>query len=248
MVKGLPELLVENDGICRGCALGKNAKGYFPSSDNKSKGILDLVHSDECGFMKFVSLGGFMHYVTFIDDLSHGLKQEPRAWYSRIDGYLMTLGFTKSEVDPNLYYKVVDGDHLIFVLYVDAMFLMGEESLIVECKREIASKFEMKDLDLMHYFLGLEVWKKPSEIFLGQGKYTIEILSIFGMMDCKSMATPMMKNMKKLSDFTLNLNLVYPTMYMQLIGSLMYLVNTMLDICFALSTLSQFMVKARHFH
>jgi hypothetical protein len=36
----------------------------------------------------------------------YGLKQAPRAWYARIDGYLMSLGFTKSEVDPNLYYKV----------------------------------------------------------------------------------------------------------------------------------------------
>jgi hypothetical protein len=44
MVTGLLVLCVEHDGICRGCALGKNAKGYFPGSDNKSKGILDLVH------------------------------------------------------------------------------------------------------------------------------------------------------------------------------------------------------------
>jgi hypothetical protein len=53
----------------------------------------------------------------------YGLKQAPRAWYSRIDGYLMSLGFTKSDADPNLYYKVVDGDPLILVLYVDDLFL-----------------------------------------------------------------------------------------------------------------------------
>jgi hypothetical protein len=66
------------------------------------------------------------------------------------------------------------------------------ERLIVGCKRELASEFEMKDLGLMHHFLGLKVWQKPGEIFLGHGKYTIEILSRFGMMDCRSMATPMM--------------------------------------------------------
>jgi hypothetical protein len=58
------------------------------------------------------------------------------------------------------------------------------------------------------------------------------------MMDCKSMDTPMETNMKKLNDSTLDLDLVDPTMYRQLIGSLMYLVNTRLDICFAVSTLS----------
>jgi hypothetical protein len=106
----------------------------------------------------------------------------------------------------------------------------------------------MKDLGSMHYFLGLEVWQKLGEIFLGQGKYTVEILSRFDMMDCKSMSIPMMKNLKKLSDFALDSYLVDPTMYRQLIGSLMYLVNTKLDVSFAVSTLSQFMVELRHFH
>jgi hypothetical protein len=90
----------------------------------------------------------------------YGLKQAPRAWYAKIDGYLMSLGFTKSEVDPDLYYKVEDVCPLIFVLYVDGMFLIGNEKLIDGCKRELASEFEMKDLGLIHYFLGFEVWQR----------------------------------------------------------------------------------------
>jgi hypothetical protein len=42
----------------------------------------------------------------------------------------------------------------------------------------------------MHYFLGLEVWQNPGEICLSQGKYVVEILNRFEMMDCKSMPTP----------------------------------------------------------
>jgi hypothetical protein len=60
----------------------------------------------------------------------YGLKQAPRAWYVRIDGYLMCLGFGKSVVDANMYYKVVDGEFMIFLLYVDDLFLTGAESLI----------------------------------------------------------------------------------------------------------------------
>jgi hypothetical protein len=88
----------------------------------------------------------------------YGHKQPPRAWYARIDGHLMILGFNKSVVDPNMHYKTVNGESLILVLYVDDLFLTGTESLIVECKYTLASKFEMKDLGMMHYFLGLEVW------------------------------------------------------------------------------------------
>jgi hypothetical protein len=77
------------------------------------------------------------------------------------------MGFTKSEADPNLYLIWVGEDPLILVLYVDDLFLMGAEKLIASCKRDLDLEFEMKDIGLMHYFLGLEVWQQPNEIFLG---------------------------------------------------------------------------------
>jgi hypothetical protein len=70
MVIGLPNIHVEHDGICIGCSLGNNAKGSFPSSDNRSKGILDLVHTVLCGPMIVSSLHGYLYYVIFIDDHS----------------------------------------------------------------------------------------------------------------------------------------------------------------------------------
>ena len=58
----------------------------------------------------------------------------------------------------------------------------------------------MKDLGMMHYFLGMEVWQNENGISLGQGKYMVDILKRFRMMDCKAMATPMASNLKILSD------------------------------------------------
>lgn len=60
-----------------------------------------------------------------------------------------------------------DGDPLILVFFMDDMFLLGTERLIVWCKREFALKFEMKDIGLMHYFLGLEAWLRSNKILLG---------------------------------------------------------------------------------
>ena len=59
-----------------------------------------------------------------------GMKQAPRAWYSRIDSYLQQLGFEKSEADPNLYFIVVGEDPLILLLYVDDLFITGAKRLI----------------------------------------------------------------------------------------------------------------------
>jgi hypothetical protein len=70
IVTSLRNIHFENNGICRGCALGKNSKGSFPNSDSRSKGILDLVHTDLCGPMTVASLSGYLYYVIFIDDHS----------------------------------------------------------------------------------------------------------------------------------------------------------------------------------
>ena len=70
----------------------------------------------------------------------------------------MKLGFNKINIDLNLYFKVFQGMPFILVLYVDDLFMIGKEPLIIKCKRELASEFEKKDLGLMHYFLGLKAW------------------------------------------------------------------------------------------
>jgi len=107
------------------------------------------------------------YHVCRLKKALYGLKQAPGAWYERINSYLMKLGFTRSEADSNLYFKVEDDKPLILVLYVDDLFLTGANPFIHKCKREMASEFEMKDQVL-------EVWQKPREIFLSQGKYVVE--------------------------------------------------------------------------
>ena len=92
---------------------------------------------------------------------------------------------------------------MILLLYVDHMFLTSEDGLIIDTKRNLAAEFEIKYLSMMHYFLGMEVWQSIDEIFLGQGKYAVEILKRFKMMDCNAMNRPMASNVKLLSDASL---------------------------------------------
>jgi hypothetical protein len=152
----------------------------------------------------------------------------------------------KSEADPNLYYIIRGEETLILILYADDLFIMGVEHLIAECKMSLALEFEMTGIMLMHYFLGMEVWQEEGHIFSEQGKYVADILSRFQMEDYRPMSTPMVTNWKKLSasDFVL----VDVIGYKKLIESLMYLVNTIPNICFVVNTLSQFMVESRSVH
>eukprot|EP00253_Pinus_taeda_P035754 PITA_35754 len=157
------------------------------------------------------------------------------------DSYFPGLGFSKSEADPNLYQIVVEGKLLIIVLYVDDLILTGDELLILSCKKDLATEFEMKDLGLLHYFLGLEIWQRSGGLFVSQGKYAREILEKFNMHGCKPVDTPLSGGWRK-EDATSGEE-VDATVYRQLVGSLMYLVNTRTDICYAVNQLSQAMVK-----
>jgi hypothetical protein len=93
------------------------------------------------------------------------VKQAPHAWYSRIYEYLLSLCFTKTSSNPNLYYLFDRFDLLVLILYVDDLILTRISEKVVERYNvDLAREFKMKDIGLMHYFLGLEVWQSPSEV------------------------------------------------------------------------------------
>ena len=137
---------------------------------------------------------------------------------------------------------------LILILYVDDLLIIGEDHLINQCKKELTFEFDMKDLWILHYFLGLENRKKSGNIFLHQKKYIVDILKRFGMWDYRPMSTPMETNLHKLKEATAESKLIDPTLYRQIIGSLMYLLNTQLDIYYVVNALSQFMCQPREVH
>ena len=89
-------------------------------------------------------LNGRESHVCKLKKALYGLKQAPRAWYAKIDNYLRGLGFSKSIVDSNLYINVAQNQPLILVLYVDDLFLTGEEHLIDECKRSLQPSLKWK--------------------------------------------------------------------------------------------------------
>eukprot|EP00253_Pinus_taeda_P005896 PITA_05896 len=211
----------------------------------KGKSIVTLKWLNK---FKHVVDGNIEKYKARLNKALYGLKQAPRAWYACIDSYLVKLGFMRNNADRNLYFKVVQFMLLILVLYVDDLFLTGIEALMLECKRELAFDFEMKDLGMMHYFQGLEVWQRLGEILLSQGKYVVKLLEGFEMTKCKSLTTLMEMNFKKLCKDAAGPDLANPFEYQQLIGALMFLVNTCPDICFVVNTLSEFMTEPLHAH
>ena len=95
----------------------------------------------------------------------YGLKQAPIDWYNRIDSYLTENGFHRSESEPTLYTNVNEkGNMLIVCMYVDDLIFTGNFG-IKDFRTFMESEFEMFDLGLMKFFLGVEVQQSESGIF-----------------------------------------------------------------------------------
>jgi transposase InsO family protein len=195
------------------------------------------------GFMK----KGEEDKVYLLKKALYGLKQAPRAWYSRIDNHLLTLGFVKSLSESTLYIKHNEVDILVVSLYVDDILVTGNNAtLIDEFKLEMMKEFEMTDLGLMTYFLGMEIKQSKDEIFICQKKYAKEILKKFKLEECREMSTPMNSKEKLCKeDGTEKIDQAY---FRSLIGCLMYLTATRPDILNAVSILSRFMHCASECH
>eukprot|EP00253_Pinus_taeda_P030768 PITA_30768 len=169
--------------------------------------------------------------------LNGGIDEE--VYIEQLEGFEIFI--SESHVHAQESDIVVDGKLLIIVLYVDDLILTGDEMLILSCKEDLAREFEMKDLGLLHYFLGLEIWQCNDGLFVSQGKYAWEILEKFNMHGCKPVDTHLLGGWRK-EDAT-SAEVVDATVYRQWVGSLMYLVNTRPDICYAVNQISQAMVK-----
>eukprot|EP00253_Pinus_taeda_P004464 PITA_04464 len=169
----------------------------------------------------------------------YGLKQAPRAWYMKIDQYLIDHGFQRSPFDANLYIKHIGDDISFVVVYVDDLIITGSSAhLIHGIKQDLCSTFDMTDLGLLHYCLGVEVWQTKHNIFLSQSKYAKNLVDRFRMRDCKQ-ATTLMEPGLKLSAQSSS-PLVDETLFRQLVGSLIYLTATRPNISFAVSYISRF--------
>ncbi|KAH9803317.1 reverse transcriptase Ty1/copia-type domain-containing protein [Citrus sinensis] len=126
---------------------------------------------------------------------------------------------------------------ILILIYVDDVIITGNnEKEIQSIINNLSSKFALKDLGNLHYFLGIEVQQFTHDIFLSQAKYTKDHLSKARMQDCSPINTPMAIRSILCSDDNEHVD---ATEYRGLIGSLQYLTYTRPDITFAVNRVSQ---------
>ena len=170
----------------------------------------------------------------------YDLKQAPRAWYTELKGFLLSYGFINSFSDASLFIYRKHGVTLYFLVYVDDLIVIGNNNaFLVNFLQALATRFSIKDLGDLHYFLVIEVLLTPSGLLLTQHKYIRDLLDRTNMVGAKECTSPMS------STQSLQLHDGSPptdsTKFCQVIGALQYLSLTRPNISYVVNKLAKFM-------
>lgn len=170
----------------------------------------------------------------------YGLKQASRQWNAKLTSILISCGYQQAKADYSLFTKYTSSGRTMILVYVDDLVLVGDDMSEIEfVKSLLDSKFSIKDLGTLKYFLGFAIARSSKGISLYQRKYTLDLLQDTGLIGSKPCATPM--------DPTLKLHKatgsIIPdaSVYRRLIGRLLYLTHTRPDISYTVTHLSQFL-------
>jgi hypothetical protein len=176
----------------------------------------------------------------------YGLKQSPRMWNKKIDGFLLSIGFLRTFSDSSVYCRRQSSSLALIALYVDDLIILTDTlKTMNELKAALSRRFEMTDCGELHHCLGLSVSRdrRRRRLALSQTSFVREVLNRFDMSDCKPVMTPLEATVL-LKPATEGEKLTDLSNYRSIVGSLMYLmVATRPDMATAVSVVSQFAAK-----
>jgi hypothetical protein len=97
----------------------------------------------------------------------YGLKQALWVWYTRLNDFLLSIGFRTSKVDTSLFIFSVGTDICYLLVYIDNILLTGNNSLMLKRFIQLlSSEFKLCDLGTVHYFLGIEIQSTGMSLML----------------------------------------------------------------------------------
>jgi len=171
----------------------------------------------------------------------YGHKQAPRIWHDNINAFPLSLGFTQSSADPNLYLR---SDGLLILLYVDEVSMLYPEpatKAMIKVKAELSAKFTITNLGQLGQFLGIMIHRNGAGNSPGQKSYITTIIRQLGMEHTHGVLMPMDPNEKlNLAEDQWEKELDDVTDYEAVVGSLMYAaLATWPDISYAVAALSR---------
>ncbi|CAM8976219.1 unnamed protein product [Rhodiola kirilowii] len=185
-------------------------------------------------------------YVCKLKKALYGLKQSPRAWFQKLQHSLLQHGFKPCISDVSLFIKHHGSDVVYVLVYVDDLIITGSNSVFIDnFVKYLNSVFSLKDLGDLNFFLGIEVHRSSSSLFLSQRKYILDLLDRSNMMGAKPIASPAEPGSRLCVGGD---PLTDPHLYRSIVGALQYVTITRPEISYSVNRVCQFMHSPSDHH
>nr|GEV49747.1 copia protein [Tanacetum cinerariifolium] len=223
--------------------LNKEIVNIKETKDHPIDLVIEVYVAQPPGFVDFEK----PNHVFKLKKALYGLKQAPKAWYDRFKAFLLDHMYTMGLVDYTLFTKKKNSHIIIVQIYLDGIIFGSTcQDLCDDFSKIMYDEFEMSMMGGLNFFLGLQIKQLEDGIFFNQSKYIKKMLKKFGLEDSKPIKTPMSSETKLTRDE--DGESVDDTRYLGIIGSLLYLMASRLDIMFSVSLCARFQEAPKTSH
>ena len=179
--------------------------------------------------LKGFSSSGGEHLVCKLKKSIYGLNQASRQWYLKFHDVISSFGFVENIMNQCIYQKVTESKICFLVLYVDDILLAtNDKGFLHKVKQFIFENFDIKDMGVATYVIGIKIHRDRFQGFLGlsQETYINKVLERFRMKDCSPSIAPILKGDRFNLDWCTKNDLEWEQIknipYTSIVGSLMY--------------------------
>ncbi|PSK37034.1 protoheme IX farnesyltransferase, mitochondrial [Candidozyma pseudohaemuli] len=202
----------------------------------------------------------FPNHVLKLHKAVYGLKQAPLVWNENINKFLQTLGFTRSELEPCLYFIHKNGKLTLLGLYVDDILLLSEDpKTIKDVKAAIFKKYKVKDMGIAKKYLNIDLCYELTGIVMNLKSYIGKMLDKFGLNSIKPKGLPLSQELERFLaptvedrhsvDLENEPDAKDPARYRQMIGTFVHASNTVrADIAYVTSLLAKYLKNPKERH
>lgn len=176
----------------------------------------------------------------------YGLKQSPHIWFNTVKDVIVNCGYKQSVLEPCLFVK----SDSILAIYVDDILISGQTDAVIDkVRKELETKFVMKFMGYPDVFLGITIAKTANGIKMSLTDFISKLAEDYAISKEKIIPTPLVTGFDAYDNSSEQLNETDHSKYRSIVGCLLFIANTVrLDIAFATSLLSRFLVTPRTIH
>lgn len=193
------------------------AKGWIIEQLDVNNAFLNGILQEEVYMelpLGYINTTGIRNLVCKLGKSIYGLRQASREWFAKLTTFLLEVGYVQSKTDYSMFTYQRNDIYVVVLIYVDDILLSGNDAATINVLKHLLDvQFGIKNLGPVKYYLGLEVSRNSSGIFVSQQKFISDLLHLVNVEDCRPLSVPLNPHLKLYDDDRSGVLISNPSVY-----------------------------------